>query len=140
MSSIRVLLTIVSIVVLVFLTASIYPQKPSGPAYKTVHLLKLTTSKAENDLLKGLGEANKLFGQLGYPNIRYRVWKVSGTPSGGFTHLWESEWPDKSAYDKIHELKEFTDSWARYEKEFEAIEKDQVYNRFEEMPIVATKK
>ena len=86
----RRLVMIAPFLALVFLTSPAHSQKAHGLAYKSIHLMKLTSSNAEASLLQKLAEANKLYVRLGYPNIRYRVWKISGEQSGTFTHIWES--------------------------------------------------
>jgi hypothetical protein len=136
----RALLTIAAIMVLVLLVSAVYSQKDPAPAYKAVHLMKLTSPKAEANLLTIVAEFNKLYTEIGYPNIRYRVWKISGKQSGQFTHIWESEWPDKATYDKVHGLKEVTELITRHEKELREILKDQLYNRYEELPLIASMK
>ena len=138
MNRTRGLLTIAVILVLGSLVSGVHSQKGPAPAYKPVHLMNLTSSEAEANLLTILAEFNKLYAQMGYPNIRYRVWKVSGKQSVQFTHIWESEWPDKATYDKVHSFKEFTELHARHEKELRGLLKDHVYNRYEELPLVAS--
>src|SRR5689334_8075793 len=80
--------------------------RAEGPAFKTVHLFNLA-SGAEPDLLAALEEVNQAIAKEGYPESRYRVWKVQGDQQGGHAYLWESTWPDRTVYSKVHDAQSY---------------------------------
>jgi hypothetical protein len=91
-------------VLVLFLAASfLKAAPPAGPAFRTVHLFSLSSAQEEGRLRAALEEFNRLFSKLGYPQVSYRLWKVQGSASDQFTHLYDSTWPDQATYDKVHQ-------------------------------------
>ncbi len=76
---------------------------PEGPAFRTVHLFSLSSAQEEGRLIAVLDEFNRLFSRLGYPQVSYRLWKVREGGTEQFSHLYDSTWPDRSAYEKVHQ-------------------------------------
>ena len=66
-------------------------------AFKTVHLVTLTPAQ-EATLLAALADVNASVAQAGHPDIRYRLYKVTGRQAGNFSHMWESSWPSGAVY------------------------------------------
>jgi hypothetical protein len=77
-------------------------QVPEGP-FKSVHLVSLDTAQ-EAKLTRTIGEVNRALSKAGYPNLRYRVYKVSGEQKGPYTHIWEASWSGRAEYEKVHQL------------------------------------
>ena len=125
-----------------FLTAtmSIGRAGAEEPALKTVHLFNVASAAAEADLLGALDEMNQVIAKAGYPQSRYRVWKVQGDPQGSHTYLWESTWPDPAAYAKVHEDQAYQGAFERVRSTIDASMKDHVYNRYLEVPVAKGKK
>ena len=130
---------VVSIVCVVM--ASIGPgrARAEGPAFKTVHLFNLA-SGAEADLLAALDEVNQAIAKEGYPDCRYRVWKVQGDQQGSHAYLWESTWPDRAVYAKVHDAQSYQRAIQRVRSAIEAPLKDHVYNQYEQIAVAGAKK
>lgn len=111
-----------------------------GPSLKTVHLFNVASGAAEADLFGALDEMNQAIAKEGYPQSRYRVWKVQGDQKGSHTYLWESTWPDGATYAKVHEAQSYQRAFERVRSAIEASVKDQVYNRYVEIPVARAKK
>ena len=126
----------------VFLMAgmSIGRAEAEGPTLKTVHLFNVASAAAEADLLGALDEMNQAIAQAGYPQSRYRVWKVQGDQQGSHAYLWESTWPDAAAYAKVHETQSYQRAFERVRSAIEGSMKDHVYNRYVEVPVAKAKK
>jgi hypothetical protein len=91
-------------VLVIFLAASfLWAGMPAGSAYRTVHLFSLSSAQEEGRLRAVLEEFNQLFSKLGYAQVSYRLWKVEESGSEQFTHLYDSTWPDRATYDKVHQ-------------------------------------
>ncbi len=125
---------------LVAFVSPLRPWEPKGPAFRTVHLFNLPSPETEAKLLGMLGEFNQLFTQLGYPNVQYRVWKVHGEQKGDYSYLWDSLWPDRATYDKVHEHEAYRKLIERHQKAFEEIVKKEIYNQYEEVLVGGAKK
>lgn len=111
-----------------------------GPSMKTVHLFNLASAAAEADLLGALDEMNQAIAKAGYPQVRYRVWKVQGDQQGTNAYLWESTWPDKATYAKVHASEPYKRAFERVHAAIEGSVKGQVYNRYVELPVARSKK
>jgi hypothetical protein len=122
-----------SLITLMILTmgAVAQEQPPQGP-FKTVHLVTLDASQ-EAKLSRTLAQFNQAMAKAGYPNARYRLYRVAGKQQGPHTHLWEASWSGRSDYEKIHNLPAYQEASALLE-EVTALMKDEVYNRFVEIP------
>ncbi len=106
-----------------------------GPALKTVHLFNVASGPAEADLLGALDEMNQAIAKEGYPQSRYRVWKVQGDQQGSHAYLWESTWPDRATYAKVHEAQSYQRAFEHVRSAIQASVKDEVYNRYVEVPV-----
>ena len=111
-----------------------------GPPLKTVHLFNVASASAEAELLGALDEMNQAIAKEGYPQSRYRVWRVQGDQQGSKAYLWESTWPDRATYAKVHAAQSYQRAFERVRSAIEASVKDQVYNRYVEVPVARTKK
>ena len=113
--------------------AAATPNPVPDQEFRAVHLLNLTAAQ-ETDLLASFAELNKMFMKLGCTTCNYHLWKVAGQQAGAYTYLWESSWPGKAVYEKLHNAPE----WKAYSatpagKKITEIQKGEVYNRFVEV-------
>ena len=107
------------------------PPPPQG-AFKTVHLVALKSAADAASLLAALEDMNAITAKEGYPQVRYRLYKVEGTQAGSFNYLWESSWPSGAVYSKVHN----SAAWTALDKKHPALEglaKGEVYNRYVEV-------
>jgi hypothetical protein len=126
----------------VFLMASMSTGRAAaeGPSFKAVHLFNVASGAAEADLLRALDEMNQVIAKAGHPESRYRVWKVQGDQQGSQAYLFESNWPDRAVYAKVHDDPSYKRAFERLQPAIEASMKDHVYNRYLEVPVATTKK
>jgi hypothetical protein len=118
-----------------FLTLTPAPaQSPTNdPEFKTVHLLNFKSPDGEQKLLSILREFNDLFVKLGHPQIRYRVWKVAAEPRGRTRYLWESTWPSRALYQKVHNLPEYRTTFDRLSPQIAQLMSDHIYDQYLEL-------
>jgi hypothetical protein len=113
--------------------------QPPAPApsegFKAVHLVSLTPTQ-ESSLLAALTDVNAAVAQAGHPDIRYRLYKVSGKQSGKYTHMWESTWPSGAVYDQVHKSAAFETATKKH-PEIEELMKEEMYNRYVEVTAPA---
>jgi hypothetical protein len=105
---------------------------PKGP-FKTVHLTNLKSAADVAALQVAIADMNKAVASAGHRDVRYRLYKVSGQQAGAYGYLWESSWPGGDAYEKVHQSAEWAAASKRH-PELDALMKDDVYNRYVEMP------
>jgi hypothetical protein len=113
-------------------TAVLAQEAPPKEAFKAVHLVTLTSEADVASLLGALDDMNAAVAKAGFPDIRYRLYKVTGKQAGSYNYLWESSWPGGAVYDKVHK----NEAWVAATKkhpEMEALMKDEVYNRYVEV-------
>lgn len=75
--------------------------------FRTVHLINLKSVEDEAEFVTIADDFNKVVAELGYQNIRYNFWKETGDRGGQYKYIFESTWPDKETYDKVHEYEKF---------------------------------
>jgi hypothetical protein len=106
---------------------------PSGPAFRTVHLFNLKSTQEETRLLAVLDEFNKLFSKLGYSQVSYRFWKVQGEEPGHSTYLYDSTWPDRSTYDKVHQNSAYKKLLDKHLPFLQQVLKNEIYSKYLEL-------
>jgi hypothetical protein len=114
------------------LAAAVAQEAPPKDAFKAVHLVNVTSASDVAELQSMIADMNAAVAKAGYPNIRYRLFKVFGTQAGTYNHLLESSWPGGEAYDRVHKSAGWLAA-AQKHPEFARITKDQVYNRYVEV-------
>jgi hypothetical protein len=105
---------------------------PPDQPFQTVHLINMPSPEAEKTMLAAVTDLNAAIAKAGCPKCIYHLWKVTGTQAGKFNYLWNSNWPGRDVYVKVHN----SDAYQAATKKHEAIEKfmeSQVYNRYVEV-------
>lgn len=103
---------------------------PDGAEFKTVHLFNLKSAAGEQKLLSMLGEFNAMFVKIGERQIRYRVWKTAAEPRGTTRYIWESIWPTRALYLKVHNLPQYKALFDRLSPEIAQLMSDHVYDQY----------
>ena len=119
------------IVTSVATTATLAQEPPPKGPFKTVHLVTLTDAEAAT-IQNAISDMNAAVAKAGHPDIRYRLYKVTGKQAGSFNYLWESAWPSGEVYRKVHDSPE----WAANMKKnsgLDALMKNEIYNRYVEV-------
>lgn len=106
---------------------------PPETTFKALHLFNLAPTDTEEKVLAVLADLNAVTAKAGHPEIRYRLWKVSGPQQGGHAYLFESTWPGRAVYEKIHDHPDFQAAVDKHPGAREML-KDEVYNRLVEVP------
>jgi len=100
---------------------------PKTPAYKTVHVFTPGSIHDEKLLFALLQEFNAVFARLGSPGVRYRLWKAVGTEGDKAELMYESSWPSREVYDRIHKEKEYRALLEKYLPFLRQVLKNEVY-------------
>ena len=82
-------------------------EKNTIVGYRTVHFINLKTVEDEAKFALIADVFNKLVAELGYQNVHYNFWKVTGDREGQYNYIFESTWPDQETFDKVHEYEKF---------------------------------
>lgn len=104
---------------------------PEGP-FRAVHLVGLKSPAEVATLQAALEDMNRAIADAGYPNIRYRLYKVVGKQNGNYNYLWESSWPGGDVYNRVHKGEDWLAATKKH-PEMDALMKDEVYNRYVEV-------
>jgi hypothetical protein len=107
----------------------------AGSGFKTVHLFNVKGPAEEQELKGVLAEFNGLFVKLGFPQCRYRLWKVPQPVAEKQLYLWESDWADRKTYDDIHKNVEFLKLVKERFVQLEALLKDHGYTQYQEIRL-----
>src|SRR4051812_31466575 len=121
----------VALVVAFVMTASAQEAPPKEP-FKAIHLVKITSEADVAAMQATLADLNAVIAKEGYRDIRYRLYKVTGSQAGSYNYLVESSWSGGDAYDKVHKSAEWLSTTKKH-SDFERITKEQVYNRYVEV-------
>jgi len=113
---------------------------PVGAPFRTLHQFNLTTIGEETRLLAVLEEFNQLFAKLGYPEVRYRLWRVQEGGPGQLNYLYDSLWPDRATYDKVHQDSGYKALLEKHLPFLQQILKDEVYYKYVELGTRGPKK
>jgi hypothetical protein len=103
---------------------------PKG-AFKAVHLVNLKTPADVATLQAAIADMNTAVAKAGAKDVRYRLYKVTGTQAGIQAYMWESSWPSGEVYDKVHKSAEWLAATTKHP--LDAVATDQIYNRYIEV-------
>jgi hypothetical protein len=106
-------------------------EPPPKEAFKAVHQVTLTPAD-ESALLAALADVNAVIANAGHPDIRYRLYKVSGKQVGSHNYMWESSWPSGAVYEQVHRSAAFEAAIGKH-PEMDALMKNETYNRYVEV-------
>jgi hypothetical protein len=113
-------------------TGALAAQEPTPKgAFKTVHLVTLGPTE-EATLTAALAEINAAVAKAGHPQIRYRLYKVTGKQAGNYNYMWEAAFPSGAVYDAVHKSPAF-EAAVKKHPEVEQLRKNEVYNRYVEV-------
>jgi hypothetical protein len=70
------------------------------------------------------------FSTLGYPNVQYRLGKFTEGDRAQYSPRWNSEWPNRTSYDKIHQDETCKKLVEKHRAYLEKILKEPGYCRF----------
>jgi hypothetical protein len=124
-------LTLAALVLAMVVLSAAAQEPPPARAFKAVHLTNLTPQQVA--ALQGwMADMNAALAKSGHPEIRYRLYKVTGKQDGKYEYLWESSWPSGDVYTKVHKSPEWK-AVAERHPGIDALLKDEIYNRYVEV-------
>ena len=98
--------------------------------HRTVHFINLKNVEDETEFVVIADIFNKLVAELGYQNISYNFWKVTGDIEGQYSYIFESTWPDQETFDKVHEYEKFKVTINKWYPIFKNMIAEEIYNRY----------
>lgn len=98
--------------------------------FRAVHRMKLKTVEDEAEFVVIADVFNKLMDELGYKNVRYKFWKLTEGNDGVYKYIFESNWPDKETYDKVHEHEKFEETFRKWYPKFKSMISHELYSRY----------
>jgi hypothetical protein len=120
------------LLVLTLGTGALAAQEPTPKGtFKTVHLVTLGPAE-EATLTAALAEINAAVAKAGHPQIRYRLYKVTGKQAGNYNYMWEATFPSGAVYDAVHKSPAF-EAAVKKHPEIDQLRKKEVYNRYVEV-------
>jgi hypothetical protein len=123
------LATLALIVFVLFTSAG----NPGGSAFRTIHQFNLTTIQEESRLRAVLDEFNQLFSKLGFPEVRYRLWRAQESTPGQWTYIYDSIWPDRDTYDKVHQNSAYKTLIEKHLAFLQQVLKNEIYGKYIEL-------
>jgi hypothetical protein len=120
-----------AVVLGMFVISAAAQEAPPAGAFKAVHLTNLTPQQVAA-LSAWMADMNAVIAKAGHPDIGYRLYKVTGTQVGKYEYMWESSWPSRDVYTKIHNSPEWKVVAERHPG-LDGIMKDEIYNRYVEV-------
>jgi len=105
-------------------------EKNHAVGYRTVHLVNLKSIDDEAEIVAIADDFNNVVAELGYQNIRFRFWKETGERESPYKYIFESTWPDKETYDKVHEYEKFKLVWEKSYAKWKKMLQEDIYNRY----------
>jgi hypothetical protein len=113
-------------------TGALAAQEPAPTgAFKTVHLVTLGPTE-EATLTAASAEINAAVAKAGHPQIRYRLYKVTGKQAGDYNYMWEAAFPSGAVYDAVHKSPAFAAAVKKHPA-IDQLRKNEVYNRYLEV-------
>jgi hypothetical protein len=106
-------------------------EAPPTQAFKAVHLTNLTPQQVAA-LQAWMTDMNAVIAKAGHPDVRYRLYKVTGKQAGKYEYMWESSWPGGEVYRKVHDSPEWTAVSGRHPG-LGGLLQDEIYNRYVEV-------
>ncbi len=113
---------------------------PKGPALRTVHLFSPGSVHDERLLLSLLQDLNATFARLGHSDVRYRLWKAEGAEGGKPELMYESTWPSREVYDKVHKEADYLKLLDKYRPFLQRVLKGEVYTTYVEVEPASSSK
>ena len=107
-------------------------EMPPNEPFQAIHLINVRSANEEKALLAAMADINAAIARAGCEKCAYHLWKVYGTQSGNYNHVWMSSWPGRDVYIKVHMSAEYQ-AVAKRHQDLEPILATQTYNRYVEV-------
>ena len=128
----------ISFIVLIFIAScvssvdeSTNEAEPLQFKLTNLHLFDSTLNVTESEVLEFLNELNDAIAEIGYPGAGYKLWKVQNDTIMQYRFMIKSSWPDKTAYDSIHNHEAYKAAQEKYSDFAKQIRKQTVYQKYE---------
>lgn len=97
----------------------------------SLHLYDSTMNVSEDELAKVLDELNAVIAEIGFPGAGYSLWKAQDDSLMQNRFMILSRWPDKTAYDSIHNCEAYNSFHEENKEFFESVRKRSLYHRYD---------
>jgi len=98
--------------------------------FRTVYSINLNQVEDEAEFVVIAEVFNKLVAELGYQNISFSFWKVTGDIEGPYKYIFESTWPDQETFDKVFKNEKFKVTLNSWYPIFQKMIAEGNYNRY----------
>jgi hypothetical protein len=123
--------TLAAIALAMIVISATAQEAPPAGAFKAVHVTNLTPEQVAS-LQAWMADMNAVIARAGHPDVRYRLFKITGTQAGKYEYMWESSWPSGDVYTKVHNTPEWR-AVAERHPGLDGLMKDEIYNRYVEV-------
>ena len=96
-----------------------------------LHLWDSTLNVSEVELAKILDDVNNVIAELGYPGAGYLLWKVQNDTLMQHRYMMLSSWPDRAAYDSIHNSEAWQSIWEEHSEFLEPMRSQSIYLKYD---------
>lgn len=124
-------LTLAAVALAILVISPAAQEAPPTQAFKAVHLTNLTPQQV-TALQAWMADMNAVIAKAGHPDVRYRLYKITGKQAGKYEYMWESSWPSGDVYKKVHDSPEWTAVVQRHPG-LDGLLQDEIYNRYVEV-------
>ena len=97
----------------------------------SLHLYDSTLNVSEVELAKVIDDFNDVIAELGYPGAGYLFWKVQNDSIMQYRYMMLSSWPDRAAYDSIHNSEAYNSVQEKYTEFFEPMREESIYQGYD---------
>lgn len=105
-------------------------EKADTEQFTAVHLVNLQSEDMEEEFMTITKDFNQALKEIGYPDIKYKVWKERSGRDGKYTYFYQTIWPDQATYDKVHSHEKYHKAVEKHGSRYEELVSEDVYNRY----------
>ncbi len=105
-------------------------EKADTEQFTAVHLVNLQSEDMEEEFMAITKDFNQALKEIGYPDIKYKVWKERSGRDGKYTYFYQTIWPDQATYDKVHSHEKYHAAVEKHGSRYEQLVAEDVYNRY----------
>ena len=98
--------------------------------FRTVYSINLNNVEDEAEFVVIAEVFNKLVADLGYQNISFSFWNVTGDIEGEYNYIFESTWPDQETFEKVFANEKFKVTMNKWYPIFKKMIAEGIYNRY----------
>ena len=97
----------------------------------SLHLIDSTLNVSELEFAKVLDDVNDVIAEMGFLGAGYSLWKVQNDTIMQYRYMMLSSWPDRAAYDSIHNSEAYNSVQEKYTEFFEPMREESIYQGYD---------